>query len=237
MLADNMNLIPQSGKLDPGVQPRFASKMAIVDFITEELPRWRDHPDRPDDHAETKLTETLCDYLNNVARCSLTWSQIQFRTETGDETYASRKTDLTVKPCETLIIENRRHTIFDSLFPVECKRLPTPQGKDRDEREYVTSQFSTTGGIQRFKLGYHGKSHSFAAMIAYVQEQSCSYWLAKVNHWIADLAAGSNSVWNDSEKLQKQNDNPTTKVSVLKSEHQRVEVERIELCHLWIEMQ
>lgn len=53
---------------------------------------------------------------------------------------------------------------------IECKRLPTPGGKDR-EREYVSgfhANGSPTGGIQRFKLGLHGGQVHDAAMIGYV---------------------------------------------------------------------
>jgi hypothetical protein len=42
---------------------------------------------------------------------------------------------------------------FDPIMPIECKRLPTPKAKDRDEREYVITEGATAGGIQRFKLG------------------------------------------------------------------------------------
>ena len=47
-----------------------------------------------------------------------------------------------------ICVEGRRHTDFDSLMPIECKRLPTPKGDDRDEREYVFSEHTSTGGIQ-----------------------------------------------------------------------------------------
>ena len=107
----------------------------------------------------------------------------------------------------------------------------------RDEREYVITKFGTTGGIQRFKFGCHGAAHTFGAMIAYVQEQSFSHWLDQVNDWIRDLAAGSNSVWNNSDTLQLLNDNSETGISTLKSEHQRVgELEECKLRHLWTKM-
>lgn len=108
------------------------------------------------------------------------------------------------------------------LFPIECKRLPTPKGKDRDEREYVTNEPGTTGGIQRYKFSHHGAEHTFAAMIAYVQDESFSYWMTKINGWIQGLAVGYDPVWNDSDCLHLIDDNPVTKVSMLKSEHQRV---------------
>lgn len=238
MLADTITTVPQSGRLDPEIHLPFTVKLELVGFIAEELPRWRDHPDRPAAHAETTLTEHLCNHLNSVAYRSSVWSHIQFQTETTDETCGNRKIDLTVKPlAAVLIIEGRRHSQFDALFPIECKRLPMPKGTKRDKREYVFSEFGTTGGIQRFKFGHHGATHTFAAMIAYVQEQSFSHWLDQVNGWVRDLAAESNSVWNNSDTLQLLNDNSETGISTLKSEHQRVgELKECELRHLWIKM-
>lgn len=238
MLADSNDTVPQSGRLDPEIHRPFTVKLEIIDFIAEELPRWRDHPDRPTVEAETTLTEHLCDHLNGAVYKSSTWDHIQFRTETSDEAHGGRKIDLTVKPlAAVLIIEGRRHSQFDALFPIECKRLPTPKGKDRDEREYVTTGFGTTGGIQRFKLGYHGAAHTFAAMIAYIQKESCSHWLGQVNEWIRELAATSNSPWSDSDALQSLSDDPVTKVSMLRSEHRRVNgLGRCELHHLWISL-
>ncbi len=238
MLADSINIVFPSGRLDRDIHLPCTAKLELVGFIAEELPRWRDHPDRPTAHAETTLTEHLCDHLNGAVYYSSAWSHVQFRTETGDETRGGRKIDLTVKPrAATLIIEGRRHSQFDALFPIECKRLPTPKGQDRDEREYVITESGTTGGIQRFKFGYHGAAHTFAAMIAYIQEQSCAQWLDRVNGWIKDLAAGPNSVWSDSDILQPLSDNLATKISTLKSEHRREGgLDGCELRHLWIEM-
>ncbi len=237
MLTDGFNNV-QSGRLDRDIHLPSTAKLELVDFIAEELPRWRDHPDRPAAQAETTLTEHLCDHLNSAVYYSTAWSHVQFRAETMDETHGSRKIDLTVKPRATvIIIGGRRHSQFDALFPIECKRLPTPKGKDRDEREYVITKSGTTGGIQRFKLGYHGAAHTFAAMIAYVQEQSFSEWLYQVNWWIGSLAAEHNSVWSDSDILQLLSDNATSGVSTFKSWHQRADgLEGCELRHLWIKM-
>lgn len=238
MLADSNKTVSQSGKLNPDIHLPSTAKLGIVEFIAEELPRWRDHPDRPVANAETMLTEHLCDHLNSAVYRSSIWSHIQFRTETGDETSGGRKIDLTAKPRDaTFIIEGRRHSQFDALFPIECKRLPTPKGKDRDEREYVITASGTTGGIQRFKFGHHGAAHTFAAMIAYVQEQTFSYWLSQVNRWIHDLAVEQNSEWNDSDVLQSLSDDITSGIGTLKSEHRRKgDLVKCELRHLWIKM-
>lgn len=237
MLADNINIVLPSGKLDSDIHARFTSKLEIVNFIAEVIPQWRDDPERPSADGETILTEYLCNYLNDVTYYSEVWSHIKFQTETGDETRRNRKIDLTVKPRDMLIIAGQRYCRYDALFPIECKRLPTPKGTKRDEREYVITKFGTTGGIQRFKFGYHGATHTFAAMIAYVQEQSCSHWRDQVNGWIRGLAAEPNSVWNDSDILQLLNDNLETGISTLKSEHKRVgDLEVCALRHLWIIM-
>lgn len=239
MLTDSFNIVHvQSGRLDGDIHLPSTAKLELVCFIAEELPRWRDHTDRPTAQAETTLTEYLCDHLNSATYYSTVWSHVQFRTETGDETRGGRKIDLTVKPrAAAIIIEGRRHSQFDALFPIECKRLPTPTGKDRDEREYVITESGTTGGIQRFKFGYHGAAHTFAAMIAYVQEESFSHWLCQVNRWIRDLGAEPNSAWSDSDILQLLSDDCITGIRTLTSRHRREGGrDDCELRHLWIRM-
>jgi hypothetical protein len=237
MLADKPN-IACSGRIDQDIHLPCTAKRELVEFIADALPRWRDNPDRPIAHAETTLTEHLCDYLNSAAHFSAVWNHIQFRTETGDETRGGRKIDLTVKPCgASLIIEGRRHSQFEALFPIECKRLPTPKAKDRDEREYVITVPGTTGGIQRFKFGHHGAAHTFAAMIAYVQEHPTSYWVKQVNSWIRDLSAEADSVWTKSDCLHLLSDDTASGLCALASSHHRAGgLDDCELRHLWITM-
>ena len=236
MLAENIHQV-QSGQLAKDIHLPVTHNLELMAFIAGELPRWRDHPDRPNKENETSLTEHLCDYLNSVANDSTGWSHIQFRTETSDEVQSGRKIDLTVKPrgC-ALVIEGRRHSQFNPLFPIECKRLPTPKGKDRDEREYVVTKESTTGGVQRFKFGLHGSAHNFAAIIGYVQEQRFDHWLSVVNGWIHDLAKESDSAWSDSDSLQQISENSTIDVCVLESKHSRPALPNCGLRHLWIKM-
>ena len=237
MLAESFNDV-QSGRLNEEIHLPSTAKLELVEFIAQELPRWRDHPDRPDEHGETILTEHLCNHLNGAAYHSNEWSHVQFQTETGDETQGRRKIDLTVKPLGTvLFIENRRHSQFDALFPIECKRLPTPKEKSRDERAYVITEPGTTGGIQRFKFGHHGAAHKFAAMIGYVQEETVAHWLAQVNGWIRELSTDASSGWSDSDVLQPVSDVSTSRVCSLKSHHRRSgALGECELRHLWIEM-
>ena len=237
MLAENSKTV-QSGEIGRDIHLPATARLELVGFIADELPRWRDHPDRPDATSETALTEFLCDHLNSAAYFSDVWSHVQFRTETGDETRGGRKIDLAAKPRGgALIIEGRRHSQFDALFPIECKRLPTPKGKDRDEREYVITALGSTGGIQRFKFGHHGAAHSFAAMIAYVLEQSCSHWLDRVNGWILDLSTEPASVWSKTDLLELLNDDKATGICNLVSQHCRTnDLDNCELRHIWINM-
>nr|VFJ64913.1 MAG: hypothetical protein BECKDK2373C_GA0170839_11238 [Candidatus Kentron sp. DK] len=217
-------------------------RAALLDFIAGELPRWRDHPDRKPETAENKLTDQLCDHLDGAAKGSDVWDWIGFRTEVPDETGPGRKIDLAAKPRgEARFIEGKRYTQFDTLLPIECKRLPTPKGRDRDEREYVATPVGPKGGmqggIQRFKFGRHGASHRVAGLIAYVQEQTFAHWLNRINGWIKDLARKTGSGWGDQDALQETKDPIVTEVYELRSRHGRLdELEKIEIRHLWIKM-
>jgi hypothetical protein len=235
MLAD-LPISIQGGTLERGVLLPGTARYEILDFIADELPRWRDHPERKPETSETALTDQLCGHLNSAARKSLDW--IQFGREVPDEVERGRAIDLAPKPCGVvIIIEGRRHTQFDPLFPIECKRLPTPKGKDRDEREYVFTATGTTGGIQRFKFGHHGAAHRVAAMIAYVQDGTSAHWLAKVNGWIAALATETGSAWGDSDVLQRLTEDTKVGLCTLVSRHHRGgKLGEIELRHLWIRM-
>jgi hypothetical protein len=236
MLAENFQRV-QSGQFAKNVHLPATHNLELMTFIASELPRWRDHPDRPDKENETSLTEYLCDHLTSAASDSIGWSHVQFRTETEDEAQGGRKIDLAVKPrgC-VLIIENRRHTLFEALFPIECKRLPTPKGKDRDEREYVFTKSGTTGGIQRFKFGLHGAIHDLAAIIGYVQEHNFDHWHSEINGWINGLAKEAGSKWSGSDLLSKLSTESTADVRVLDSSHSRPALPECKLRHIWIKM-
>lgn len=237
MLAD-LPIAVEAGRLEPEIHLPGTARYALLDFIAEELPRWRDHPERKRETSEVRLTDQLCRHLNSVARISDGWSRIQFRTEVPDEIEGTRAIDLAATPCGAiLVIEGRRHTQFQSLLPIECKRLPTPQRKDRDEREYVVTKHGSTGGIHRFKFGHHGAAHRLGAMIAYVQEMTFSHWLGRVNGWIRDLSAEADSAWGDSDVLSLLKEDSMIGLCTLHSHHQRTgNIEECELRHLWVRM-
>lgn len=236
MLANN-HPIDRCGALSESVHKPATFLHELISFIGDELPRWRDRSDRPAQTAETALTSQLCAHLNGAARHTAGWDLLQFRVEERDERQAGRKTDLVPAPAGTTIfIEGRKHTEFDPLLPIECKRLPTPAGKDRDEREYVFSQHSSTGGVQRFKDGSHGAAHAFGAMIGYMQEGSIAFWVKSVGEWVRGLAA-SDEHWSETDVPVPETENTALRLGRLRSRHgRRNNLEPIELCHLWISM-
>jgi hypothetical protein len=121
-------------------------------------------------------------------------------------------------------------------MPIECKRLPTPKGTDRDEREYVISRHSSTGGIQRFKDGNHASTHTVAAMIGYLREETTAVWETRVSGWINALA-GVEPGWTAKDLLGADRNDAALRLAVYHSSHERQKgLSEIELRHLWLEM-
>jgi hypothetical protein len=239
MLADLEQRPTDLGMLAREVHTPATFLRELLGFITDQLPRWRDRPDRKPESSETVLTSRLCAHLNSAARNSGGWDILQFRPEEPDEQTPGRKIDLVAAPlAATIWVDGRRHDDFDTLLPIECKRLPTPKGTDRDEREYVFNQFGSTGGIQRFKAGHHGAKHNLAAMIAYVQEETCPYWDARIAEWIKGLVEAKVEGWASDDTLHLDMNDTTRQLAVLSSRHTRAhELPQIELRHLWLQMQ
>ncbi|HEX7344449.1 MAG TPA: hypothetical protein VF398_09300, partial [bacterium] len=231
----------QAGRLDPNVQLPGTVRYELLEFIADKLPHWRDQPDRVKEIAEEVLTDQLCDYLNRETRTTDGWAWIQFRTEVHDEVWRKGKIDLVPKLCcEPRYIGGRRYALDNILLPIECKRLPTPEKngrKGRDEREYVVSKFGIKGGIQRFKYCRHGANHTIGGIIAYVQDQTLSYWQTKVNDWIRGLSLETDSLWSTSDSLKLLKDDISAGLCTLHSNHQRSgNYGEIELRHIWITM-
>lgn len=231
MLADSSARSPGLGSLAPGVLAQGTFLARVVDFIAEHLPRWRDNPERPDVHTERELTAQLSAYLNSAARCSAL-DVVQFRTEVPDSVHKSRSLDIAVQPCgPPIVVEGRRYTLFDVLLPIECKRLPTPAGHGRDEREYVAAGDGAAGGIQRFKLGAHGSTHPLGLMIGYIQDGQPAQWLRAINHWLLEIGE-TDAFWRGEQLVAEA---PAGPVARLRSTHRRsARGPSVELLHLWI---
>jgi hypothetical protein len=238
MLANLSDSATRSGSLGKDVHLPATSRYELLDFITGELPRWRDRSDRRKETSETSLTSQLCAHLNSAARRSNGWDFLQFRTEEPDERSKGRKVDLIPAPCDaTVWVEGRRHVDFDAILPIECKRLPTPKDKERDEHEYVINRRGSTGGIQRFKAGHHGAAHKLGAMIAYIQEETRMFWNTRITEWIEELIESGQTGWTSKDLLQLQHDDEALQLAVFRSCHSRESgLPEIELRHLWVEM-
>lgn len=228
----------QTGVLGKDVHLPATFLHELLNFIRDELPRWRDRKDRKKETSETTLSSQLCAHLNSSARHSEGWDILQFRTEEPDEHNRGRKIDLVPAPSGVNIwVDGRQHTDFDTLLPIECKRLPTPTGSNRDEREYVFSKFGSTGGIQRFKAGHHGGQHKLGAMIGYIQNEAGENWVARVAEWIDGLIEAGEAGWTSNDHLLPQSADAKLRLTVLKSVHRRQRnLPIIDLQHLWIQM-
>lgn len=238
MLADSFSFSMNAGGVLKELRLDGSFKTNLIRFIALHLQRWRDEEHPNAESAETNLTSGLSAYLTSRARLADGWDSIQFRNEVPDENAKNRTIDLAPSPCAALIwIEERRHSDQDIIFPIECKRLPTPPRKDRDEREYVISRTNSTGGIQRFKAGHHGSAHNFAAMIAYIQNGSVTDWQSQINQWIEELVTFQVEGWNISDQILPVPPLSELDVSIFKSNHSRLSgLSEIELHHLWIKI-
>lgn len=236
MLA-NTSPLPGARNFHPDVQEQHTFKRGLLDFIATELPVWRDLAQRRNVTQETRLTDQLCSHLQS-ATIATAWDCVQFRTEVPDDTKGNTTIDLAAKSKDReLIVGGIRYTPLDTLLPIECKRLPTPKDKKRDEREYVFSEPKAAGGIQRFKHGLHGAAHDFAAMIAYVQVNTSSYWLERVNGWISELSISHGPLWSLADRLQLSTIADSNGVTRMNSMHTRTNgTVNIVLEHLWVRM-
>lgn len=237
MLADSSSTSIGTGVFARDVQRPAAFRHNLVGFIAQELPNWRNHPQRRHETAETVLTSQLCAHLNSATRLAPGWDILQFRVEEPDEHHIGRKIDLVPSASgATIWIEGRAHTHYDSLLPIECKRLPVPADPRRDAREYLYSEMSTTGGIQRFKAGHHGGAHNEALMIAYVQSGTLDHWVERVDEWVASLVASEVPGWSNGEALHRVA-HPDPLLMRLESAHARTgSLATIAITHLWIDM-
>jgi hypothetical protein len=216
--------------------PVGASREAIIGFISDELARWRSRAKNGRSANETRLNAAFCSHLNVAARKGPGWDVFQFKPEEPDEINASRAYDLAAAPCVyQLVVEGRTFSDYEPILPVECKRLPTPTGKNRDPREYVYTAKGSGGGIQRYKEGKHGSVHVQAVIIGYVQAHAFSHWETTIHGWISDLHAAGVPGWSPSDAL-----GPRVRASrhlvEYESTHDRAGLAPIRLRHLWVQM-
>ncbi|MCP9752356.1 hypothetical protein [Ferruginibacter sp. HRS2-29] len=129
-----------------------------------------------------------------------------------------------------------------SLIKFEAKRLNSSLPAIR-EKEYVCGQYiggkcvKNSGGIERFKNGRHGKDVINAGIIGYVQTDSPTHWLAKVNEWIKEQVKSPSDTrlkWMNHDNLIRS----TLKgnISEYLSSSSRIFGDTIQVRHFWIDI-
>ncbi len=235
MGVEQVNKQNSLGRITSGIKSH-ASILSIISFMCEQLPLWRDDPDRVDEASEPKLNSQLSKFLDCQAREYFP----MFRFNHEEPQQRNRSIDISVSPVANMVIEANTYTKYDPVLVIECKRLPSPEPER--EREYVSSPSpnNITGGIQRFKLGLHGAKYDLAAMVGYIQDRTDEGWIDIINKWIKELAArpiGDGCGWADDEILYLLESNAETGIIKCSSKHRRTANNgKIELRHIWITM-
>jgi len=221
-----------SGKITSGITAKDLVLKTIV-FVRQQLPSWRDDPNRTDEESENKLNLQLCKFLDSRARSDfpmIRFDHEEYQTE-------RRSVDLSASLAENMIIEAIPYTIYKPILVLEGKRIPAPSS-DR-EKEYVTGSERKSGGIQRFKMSLHGASLDLAVIIGYVQDRSFNQWHKKINGWISELASGTmkdGCGWSSGENLNLLEEDMAKGIASYRSIHSRFVGNSIELRHFWIVM-
>jgi hypothetical protein len=225
---------PGCGRISEGPKDTLVER--TLEFVREQLPKWRDHPDRPPEEAEERLNAQLCKSLNVASR--YLFPMIHFHHE--EKQTGIRRVDMSALPVSKGFIGQTYRTIYDPFLVFEGKRLPAP-ARNR-EREYVTGGAEKSGGIQRFKLALHGASHTTATMIGYIQKHDAESWRSVINQWICELAQNSalgDEQWSNNEQLGDMMMDKASRVSRASSTHNRCNTavsSCIQIHHIWIEM-
>jgi hypothetical protein len=118
----------------------------------------------------------------------------------------------------------------EPLMVWEAKILSTCLGLKR-EKEYVIGH-KFNGGIERFKIGIHGRGQNKCGLLGFVENNDFDHWNTTINKWIYDLTK-TTSDWKKDEVLSEIESN--TDYCVLKSIAHRKE-DDIYLTHLWIKI-
>lgn len=202
-----------------------------IDFIWSSLVPWKNDTARPFVEAEEELNGQFHDFLQS--RALNDFPMVFFRHEQGQE--GRRKVDLAAKPTQSVIIQGIPYSIYQPIIVIEGKRLPAP-AKPR-EREYITGGEKISGGIQRFKLGLHGKAHETVIILGYIQKDTPQDWYDRINTWLSDLAKTHSDDWSDDEKLLDFQAGNSGEQAKSTSFHPRVKgcaSDNIRILHFWI---
>lgn len=204
-----------------------------IEFVWGCLIPWRNDPDRPFAEGEEELNAQFHNFLQSCA--NETFPMVLFQHEQRQE--GRRRVDLSVKPVKRIIIEGVTYTKYHPILVIEGKRLPAPS-KTR-AREYVSGVEELSGGIQRFKLGLHGKEHATVIILGYLQQGNLQEWHSRINGWISDLARDQSDDWANHEVLAAFSHHRGGQKARASSKHPRLKeckTPEIQILHFWIQM-
>jgi len=166
-----------------------------IEFVWDSLSLWRNDPERENVDGEEELNAQLHNFLE--VRSREIYYMVFFQHE--QRQVKNRRADIAAKSTIPVIIKGVTYNKYRPILVIEGKRLPAP-AKAR-EREYITGGKKLSGGIQRFKLGLHGKDHEKAITVGYIQKHDVHHWHSQVNDWINELAKSHPAEWTANEKL------------------------------------
>ncbi|WP_066434518.1 hypothetical protein [Chryseobacterium sp. CCH4-E10] len=188
---------------------------------------------------ENAITNRLCKSLNSRKPSEYPF---YFHHQNIENEKENTSTDFAVFGTYAYAMENDVEDDSPSLIKFEAKRLNSKLPKQR-EKEYVCGQYlegkcsKNSGGVERFKNGRHGKDVMNAAIVGYIQTESASHWLQKVNGWIKEQITNSSDtklIWNDNDVLTL--DSQTETYSHYSSLSYRIFGDEIRLKHFWIDI-
>lgn len=130
----------------------------------------------------------------------------------------------------------------ESFFSIEAKRLNINLPTIRKE-EYVVGRddgksYVFSGGIERFKMGLHGKNLEQSAILGFIQTNNFEYWKEKVNDIINEQIDNPNIInleWEEADKISfiRSRNNFALYKSVSNSSYEN---KNITLHHIWIDL-
>lgn len=115
-----------------------------------------------------------------------------------------------------------------AIFVVESKRLPS----QTFEKEYVIGE-KKNGGIERFKIGKHGKGQKECGLLGFIEGDDFKFWEKKVNNWIKEQSE-QDSNWNTGELLTAKETKKSYVYLKSKAIKDSKPLADLQLHHLWV---
>ena len=221
-----------AGRLDQKALP-CVSRNALLDLIEQGLAEFADRSEFKTIKNEKGITNRLCKMLNCHKLLYFHHEGMQDET-----TGTSASVDIEAVTTSSTFFEARLYAKEETLMAIEAKRLPSPPPKSR-EKEYLVGSKKASGGMERFKLGVHGREALCWTMLGYLQKDDFSSWRLKINSWIEDLAKTRHmsGLWESNEKLEvlTQKSKTARFRSQCKRRH-RGATDFVEIIHLWVNL-